>query len=174
MDLRWNFAVSTVAFNPLAYPYAERFGELFGARRTLPYYEDAPSGISQGGQRQQVASFVLIKLVLPEILIARRHLRKLAAPMLMPEASMDKYRYFPAGHDDVGCSRKISPMQAIAKTLSSEHPTDEKLGIRALATNSCHHSAAPFFGDNIGHEFYLPDKYSRSAQVCFRPLENSV
>src|SRR5690606_13814130 len=99
---------------------------------------------------------------------------KLAALVLMPEASMDEYRYFPAGHDDVRCSRKISPMQAIAKTGSSERLTDEQLGLRALATDPCHHLVASFFGDNVGHGFCLPGEYLRSAQVCLRSLESSV
>lgn len=161
MDLRRNFHEDAVAFNPLAYPHPKRIGGLFGACCTLPYREDAPSGIFQGGQRQQVASFVLIKLVPPEILIACRQLRKLTTLMLMPEASMDKYRYFPAGHDDVRRSGKISPMQAIAKTVSSERLTDKQLGLCAFATNPCHHLAALLFGDDVGHGVCLPGEYIR-------------
>src|SRR5690606_1007575 len=95
---RCNLPERGFAFNPFTHSNAERAGGFVGTCCALPYREYAPSGVYQCCHCEHVASLVLVEFLPPEIFITRRQLRKPAALMLMPEASMDEYRYFPTGH----------------------------------------------------------------------------
>jgi hypothetical protein len=50
--------------------------------------------------------------------------------MLAPKATVDEYRQFEAGNNEVGAAREILPIHEIAVVLFPLHPANDPLGCR--------------------------------------------
>ena len=100
-----------------------------------------------------VTLHVPVQLGKPIFLIGLGPSRDLAgrAAMLMPVASVHEDDLLPGSKHEVGFSRQIFPVQAVAVSHPVHGPAHEEFRLRALAAYRPHVGATPIWWDPIRH-----------------------
>ena len=74
------------------------------------------------------------------------------AVMAMPEAAIDENKRIPGPQDDVGPTREVFGVQAVAESRGMQDAADGKLGAGVLALDAGHNIRTPFRREHINHD----------------------
>lgn len=89
-----------------------------------------------------IANPVTLKFALPEGTVRTRGRGENAPPVAMPETAVNEHNGPMRGQHEIGSSRKIAGMQAVAKTSRVQIAPHRHLRLRVSWTYASHHAAA--------------------------------
>lgn len=103
----------------------------------FPKDQEFPAGFRQLSVIFTIAPDVLFDLFTPEVCIRLRP-HEFRAVVSVPEAAVDENDFFQTAENDIGLSRKISGIQAVAITVMIKDLSDNDLGLRIFAFDLRH------------------------------------
>ena len=65
---------------------------------------------------------------------------------------MHKDHHLASGHDNVGCTREVAPMQSKAITSGEQQPPNLLFGQGVFPFDAGHHPATHGWGNDVGHQ----------------------
>jgi hypothetical protein len=103
----------------------------------FPHGDTMPSELLEFGSIPLVAGDITLELLFPEFCI-RHRVRCTRAIVTMPKAAVDEQRDRPPREDEIGCTRKIAPVEAMSEAQGVRGLPDPQLGRGVLGTHPGH------------------------------------
>lgn len=118
----------------------------------LPNDQRIPTLLGTAAEVTGIARPVPVELCLPEIAARFWDMGKLAALMLVPEASMDEDGFPTPWECHIGAARRRLPLQAEAIAEAMQRAAHDHLGLGVGPPDASHVGASVSRGKPVGHD----------------------
>lgn len=150
-----------VRFEPLTKLIGKKLKTRVPAGRlqlTFPYDQHVPAQSLKTGDIIRITLLIPTDFFRPKLRIGFRQSRIAAKRMAMPEAAVDENHRVVFSKHNVRPSRKVAPMQRIAKPAAVQEPAHNKLGARVHTPNPRHAVMPLLFCHPVRHVVLLRGK----------------